>query len=98
VTFADVLAGVDRIVFTTLEPGYMFGFTDFDLRMDNITIVRTEPNPADLDGDGSVGAGDLAILLGAWGTCPPKGGCPADLDGDGSVGAGDLTALLAAWG
>ncbi|MCA9291088.1 MAG: hypothetical protein KDA25_08165 [Phycisphaerales bacterium] len=25
---------------------------------------------ADLDGDGSVGAADLAILLGAWGPCP----------------------------
>ncbi|MFM1889366.1 MAG: hypothetical protein RLZZ565_123, partial [Planctomycetota bacterium] len=25
--------------------------------------------PADLDGDGTVGAGDLAILLSAWGAC-----------------------------
>jgi hypothetical protein len=98
VTFADVLAGVDRIVFTTLEPGSFYGFTDFDLRIDNITIARTAANPADLDGDGAVGAADLAVLLGAWGACPPKGGCPADLDGDGTVGASDLTALLAAWG
>lgn len=28
-------------------------------------------NPADLDGDGSVDAADLAILLGSWGPCPP---------------------------
>ena len=98
VTFADVLAGVDRMVFTTLRPGFMFGFTDFDLRIDNITVIREAPNPADLDGNGSVGSSDLTILLGAWGGCPPKGPCIADLDGDGSVGAGDLTALLAAWG
>lgn len=52
-------------------------------------------NPADLDGDGFIGAGDLAILLGEWGACK---GCPADLDGDGEVGASDLAALLAAWG
>lgn len=50
-------------------------------------------NPADLDGDGTVGAGDLSILLGAWGTPGP-----GDLDGDGDVGAADLSSLLAAWG
>ncbi|MCZ6653909.1 MAG: hypothetical protein O7D91_12895 [Planctomycetota bacterium] len=27
------------------------------------------PCPADLDGDGSVGAADLAMLLGSWGAC-----------------------------
>jgi len=50
--------------------------------------------PADLDGDGTVGASDLATLLAAW----AETGGPADLDGDGTVGAGDLTTLLAAWG
>ncbi len=49
--------------------------------------------PADIDGDGSVGATDLAALLGAWGSTGS-----ADIDGDGSVGAQDLAALLAAWG
>jgi hypothetical protein len=48
--------------------------------------------PADFDGDGEVGASDLAAILGAWGT----GG--ADLDGDGETGAADLSAVLAAWG
>ena len=51
--------------------------------------------PADLNGDGAVGAGDLAILLASWGPCP---GCPADLDCDNTVGAGDLAILLASWG
>ena len=51
--------------------------------------------PADLDGDGSVSAADLAMLLGSWGPCP---GCPADFDGDGSVSAADLAQLLGAWG
>ena len=52
-------------------------------------------NPADLDGDGIVGAADLAILLGSWGSCE---GCPADLNGDGVVGAADLAILLGSWG
>ncbi len=49
--------------------------------------------PADLDGDLVVGAGDLAVLLGAWGTAGP-----ADLDGDGAVTPADLATLLGAWG
>ena len=48
--------------------------------------------PGDLDGDGSVGFNDLALLLGAWGPC--SGACPADLDGDGGVGFNDLALLL----
>lgn len=46
----------------------------------------------DLNGDGLVGASDLAILLGDW-----SGSGPSDLNGDGSVGAADLAILLGAW-
>lgn len=55
-------------------------------------------NPADLDGDGSVGAGDLAVLLDSWGDKGAPGTLPADLTGDGHVDAADLAALLAVWG
>ena len=92
-TFASVLAGVDEIVWTTFVPGFFFGFTDFDISVDNLSI--TSLTPADLDGDGAVSASDLAILLGSWGACP---GCGADLDGDGSVGSADLAILLGSWG
>lgn len=51
--------------------------------------------PADLNGDGSVGASDLAILLGSWGPCAD---CSADLNADGAVGPFDLATLLATWG
>ena len=53
------------------------------------------PCPADLDGDGSVGAGDLLALLASWGPCE---GCAADFNADGEVGAADLLILLASWG
>ena len=49
---------------------------------------------ADIDASGAVDAGDLAILLGAWGSPNPT----ADLDGDGVVAGGDLAMLLGAWG
>lgn len=46
----------------------------------------------DLNGDGVVGASDLAILLGMW-----TGSGIADLDGDGVVGPADLALLIGAW-
>ncbi len=66
----------------------------------------------DLDGNGAVGAFDLALLLGAWGLCEeawglceepcepgdPSPACAADLSGDCEVGAFDLALLLGAWG
>ncbi len=52
---------------------------------------------ADVDYDGDIDASDLAILLGAWGTCSGST-CAADLDCDGDVNATDLAVLLGAWG
>jgi hypothetical protein len=46
-----------------------------------------------LNGDGSVDASDLAILLSNWG-----GSGIGDIDSSGTVDAGDLAALLGAWG
>jgi hypothetical protein len=45
----------------------------------------------DLDGDGTVGASDISILLLDFGPCP---GCASDLDGSGEVDGGDLSFLL----
>jgi hypothetical protein len=50
-------------------------------------ILEQEPElPEDLDGDGVVGAGDLAVVLVSWGA----GGGPADIDGNGIVDSEDL--------
>jgi len=62
--------------------------------VDEVKMVVTAcGNPFDLDGDGSVNASDLAILLGNWG-----GPGVGDVNGDGSTDAADLAALLGAWG
>lgn len=50
----------------------------------------------DLDGDGEIGAGDLAFVLAAWGPAAP--GQAGDVDRNGVVDAGDLAKILAAWG
>jgi hypothetical protein len=96
-TFNDVLAGADEIAFTTLQPGFFFGFTDFDVRLDNITIETTGGGtiPGDVDGDGVVDTTDLLALLADWGDC--TGECPADFDGNGVVDTDDLLVLLANW-
>lgn len=49
-TFASVLDSVDEIRFTTFEPGWFFGFTQFDLQYDNITVspLTNAPEPATL--------------------------------------------------
>ncbi len=65
--------------------------------IDAIAAVSPVGSPADLDGDGVVGASDLSMLLSAWGIAGGKGPS-ADLDGDGVVAASDLAILLAAWG
>jgi hypothetical protein len=49
VTFADVLADVDQIEFTTYEPDYFYGFTVFDVVGDNFAVVANAgavPEPA----------------------------------------------------
>ncbi len=66
-----------------------FGFTP------GMISVRAPPCPADLTSDGIVNAGDLALLLGAWG---PNPGHPADFNADGTINAADLAFLLGAWG
>jgi hypothetical protein len=97
-TFRDVLAGVDAMAFTTLQPGFVFGFTDFTVRLDNIRVTRTVAAvPGDVNGDGAVNAQDIAVVLSSWGPCPPKGACAADVDGDGDVDAADVAAVLSGW-
>jgi len=60
---------------------------------DGALVLELVPSSVDLNSDGVVDSGDLAILLAGWG-----GSGPADLNGDGLVDSGDLAVLLAAWG
>ena len=47
---------------------------------------------ADVSGDGTVDAADLAIVLGNWGSVPPNDPI-ADLTGDGVIGPADLAVM-----
>ena len=98
------IGSVDGVVTLAIPPTYGQLVLDLGLGPNNPvadyagTMLASEPTPppcpADLDLDGSVGAPDLAILLGDW----DARASAADLDADGIVGAPDLAILLGAWG
>jgi hypothetical protein len=50
VTFADIVAGYDEVVYSTFQPGFFFSTADFDVRLDNIGIVVPAPASATLLG------------------------------------------------
>ncbi len=86
----------------TVDEPYVYATSEFEgpnaVNYGLVILETVAPSlcPADLDGNGAVGAFDLALLLGNWGPC--DGDCPADLDDSGAVGAFDLALLLGSWG
>ncbi len=87
----DIAAhGLTRVRFVRITGPSVLGTSP---EIDAIADVAPAALAGDLDGDGVVGAADLATLLAGWGTS----NAAADLNGDGLVGAADLAALLAAW-
>ncbi|MSR17634.1 MAG: DNRLRE domain-containing protein [Phycisphaerales bacterium] len=79
----------------TLQSVKRFDSRESPANRPQLTITFTPPSVlvGDLDGGGSVNAGDLGILLAKWGTSDAA----ADIDDDGVVGASDLAALVANW-
>ena len=67
-----------------------FGMSPFVLQLSS----RSPNCPADINGDGTVGAQDLASILSFW----ESDNVNNDLNGDGIVGAQDMAIVLNAWG
>jgi hypothetical protein len=61
-------------------------------------LVPGDDCPADLDGDGVVNLGDLALLLGGYGATSGATPEQGDLNGDGDVDLEDLSTLLSVFG
>jgi hypothetical protein len=59
---------------------------------DDLALIAA--SPVDLDGDGTAGAADVAMLE----RYVRRYACPGDLDGNGTVNGVDLGRMLAAWG
>jgi len=75
---------------TAVPDTFGLGFVELPVATGSSLTVRATFSP-DFNGDGFVGAPDLAIYLSLWGT--PNG----DLNGDGLSNSQDLAVLLAAW-
>ena len=73
-------------------------FTDGSAGLYTFDVIPDTSIPGDLNGDGTVGASDLLILLASWGLCDDCEDCGADLDGNCIVGVSDLLILLGNWG
>ncbi len=58
--------------------------------IDAVVVVPPARDPADMDGNGVVDAGDIGSLLVLFGTAGPEG----DLDGSGLVDSGDIGSML----
>ncbi len=93
-TFASVLAGIDEVAFTTLEPGWFFGFTDFNVQIDNLRITLNPVEPdcvADWNDDGGVDDLDITAFFISF-----EAG-EGDVNGDDGVDDLDITAFFAAF-
>ena len=45
-TFNSVLQHVDALYFTTFQPGYVYGYTDFQMAFDNLSVTGVVPEPS----------------------------------------------------
>ena len=93
-----MLRNVDEVAFTTFVPGYFYGFTNFDIQVDNIHIGQPLGGgcascPADYNQDGGVDGADVEAFFTDW---QDSVGC-ADTNQDGGIDGSDVEAFFSAW-
>ena len=90
-TFADVLSQVDSIHFTTFVPGFFFGFTNFDMSVDNVGIIDLPDItcPVDWNGDGLVNSDDFFAFTNDF-----IANADADYNGDGVTNSDDFFGFI----
>jgi hypothetical protein len=81
-TFADIVANVDEIVFSTYDPEEFYLFAFFDVSVDNFSITRDAGCPADLNGDGTLDFFDVSAFINAYSAQDPDADFNADLAWD----------------
>ncbi|PCI09638.1 hypothetical protein COB72_05760 [bacterium] len=94
-TFADIVANVDEVVFTTRVPTEFYLLNFFEFSVDNFSITTTTQSqcPADINDDGSLNFFDVSAFLNAFAAADPL----ADFTGDGQFNFFDVSAFLNAF-
>jgi len=90
-------SGDGAVVFS--DSGSQFGSeVHLSVAPSSLILMNLDDDPcnADLDGNGSVGIGDLLIIFWAW--ISGDADSPADLNHDGIISVLDLLIFLAAYG
>jgi hypothetical protein len=77
--------------------GFAVGNPNIEIPANFCQPTFSFPCPADVNGDGSVDAADLSILLGNWGPWQPTSP-DTDFNNDNVTDAADLGVLLGGWG
>jgi len=95
--FEDVERGIYRIRIT--KPGHLpLVIDDIVVEGLDVNLANLMPNitliPGSITGGDTIGAADIAELLGLWGTSDSRG----TLSGGNIVGAEDIAVLLGNWG
>ncbi len=92
-TFADIVANVDEIVFSTFDPEEFYLFAFFDVAVDNFAITRDAGCPVDLNGDGTLDFFDVSEFITAFTRQDPA----ADLNADRVWDFFDVSAFISAY-
>jgi len=90
-TLSGAVYATNMLAATDAAPGTLNAYGYFD----DFALAAVPPQAAcaaDLNGDGTRDASDLAAMLGAWGSAL------GDANGDGTTDAADLAVLLGSWG
>ena len=90
-TLSGAIYACNLFAATDSAPGTLNAFGYFD----DFALAAVPPQSAcaaDLNGDGTRDAADLAVMLGSWGAAA------GDANGDGTTDGQDLAVLLGAWG
>jgi hypothetical protein len=106
VAISSTPSSISRIALDTTGDGIVLAWQDDRSGANDIygqrvnadgTLGNSETScTGDINGDSTVGVGDLLIVIDAWGECGLV--CDADIDGDGLVGVSDLLVLIDGWG
>ena len=89
-----------RVAYQISDNGGQVKQPDFIDRLPAPVDPSSLRQESDLDHDGTVGTGDLLMVIAHWGGCPAWSelSCEGDIDSSFAVDTFDLTVVIANWG